>query len=109
MSPTRRDFIKTTAATAAALAAGPGVSLETAAQTVPAQGPDPLVLELAAEALDAARSAGASYADVRVGRYRRQAVGTRERQITGVSDSESYGLGVRTLVNGCWGFAATSV
>jgi TldD protein len=108
MSPTRRDFIKTTAATAAALAAGPGLTLETAGQTVPAPGPDPLVLELAAEALDAARSSGASYADVRVGRYRRQAIGTRERQITGVSDSESYGLGVRTLVNGCWGFAATS-
>jgi TldD protein len=108
MSPTRRDFIKTTAATAAALAAGPGLTTEAAPQIAPAPGPDPLVLELAAEVLNAARSAGASYADVRVGRYRRQAVGTRERQITGISDNESYGLGVRTLVNGCWGFAATS-
>jgi TldD protein len=65
-------------------------------------------LELAAEALGAAKDAGASYADVRIGRYRRQSVNTRERQITGVSDSESYGLGVRALVNGSWGFAATS-
>ena len=109
MISSRRDFIKTTAATAAALAAGPGLRFEPAAQAVTAPGADPLVLELAAEALDAARSTGASYADVRVGRYRRQSVGTRERQITGVSDSESYGIGVRTLVNGCWGFAATSV
>jgi TldD protein len=108
MTSSRRDFIKTTAATAAAIAAGPGFTLEPVGQTVAAPGPDPLALELAAEALDAARSSGASYADVRIGRYRRQAVGTRERQITGVSDSESYGLGVRTLVNGCWGFAATS-
>ena len=108
VSPTRRDFIKTTAATAAALAVGPGVSFG-AAQTVAAPAADPLVLELANEALDAARSAGASYADVRIGRYRRQTIATRERQVSGVSDNESYGIGVRTLVNGCWGFAATSV
>ena len=69
---------------------------------------EPYVLELAAEALGAAKDAGASYADVRIGRYRRQSVNTRERQITGVSDAESYGLGVRALVNGSWGFAATS-
>src|SRR5262245_60578021 len=107
LTATRRDFIKTTAATAAALAAGPGISFG-AAQTVAAPAADPLVLELANEALDAARSAGASYADVRIGRYRRQTIATRERQVSGVSDNESYGIGVRTLVNGCWGFAATS-
>ena len=61
------------------------------------------------EALNAAKDAGASYADVRIGRYRRQQVGTREQQVTGVSDSESLGCGVRCLVNGSWGFAATSV
>ena len=108
MSPTRRDFIKTTAATAAAIVAGPGVGLGSA-QTIAAPGADPLALELAKEALDAARAAGASYADVRVGRYRRQTIATRERQVSGVNDSESYGIGVRTLVNGCWGFAATSM
>src|SRR6185503_2856142 len=70
---------------------------------------DAAVLDLANDALNAARGAGASYADVRIGRYRRQQIATRERQVTGVTDSESYGLGVRTLVNGCWGFAATSV
>jgi TldD protein len=60
------------------------------------------------EALNAARDAGASYAYVRLGRYRRQFVATRERQVTGVNDAESYGIGVRALVNGSWGFAATS-
>jgi TldD protein len=108
LSSTRRDFIKVTAATAAALAAGPGVGFGSA-QTVAATTADPLALELAAEALDTARSAGASYADVRVARYRRQTIATREHQVRGVSDNESYGIGVRTLVNGCWGFAATSV
>src|SRR6188508_3011484 len=100
MSPTRRDFLKTTAATAASLA----IARDLAAQVAPATGPaaDPAVLDLAMVALDAARSAGASYADVRIGRYRRQSINTRERRITGVADSESYGLGVRTLVNGSW-------
>ena len=109
MSPTRRDFIKATTSTAAAVAVGRHLRLHADAQTLPAPAADPAVLELANEALTAARGAGASYADVRVGRYRRQSVATRERQVAGVSDTESYGLGVRTLVNGSWGFAATSV
>ena len=108
MSPTRRDFIKTTAATAATMAAVGHLRLDLDAQTIAAPGPDPAAIEIANEALNAAKSAGASYSDVRVGRYRRQAISTRERQITGVTDGESYGLGIRTLVDGCWGFAATS-
>jgi TldD protein len=106
MSPTRRDFIRTTAAATAAMALRPGP--QATAQTLAAPEADPLALELANAALDAARSAGASYADVRVGRYRRQNVSTRERNVTGVSDTESYGLGVRVLVDGSWGFAANS-
>jgi TldD protein len=109
MSPTRRDFIKATTSTAAALAVGRHLCPAAAAQTLPAPAADATVIDLANEALNAARSAGASYADVRIGRYRRQSVATRERQVQGVSDTESYGLGVRTLVNGSWGFAATSV
>jgi TldD protein len=108
MAQDRRDFIKTTGAATAILAAHPGLLLEPSAQSAGAPAADPAALELANAALNSARSAGASYADVRVGRYRRQEIATRERQITGVRDSESYGLGVRTLVDGCWGFAATS-
>jgi TldD protein len=109
MSTTRRDFIKTTAATAAALAAYGRVQDEPSARTQPAPGPDPFELDLAGEALNVARDAGASYADVRIGRYRSQSITTRERQVGAVSDTESYGLGIRTLVDGCWGFAAASV
>src|SRR5688500_12353494 len=108
MSTTRRDFIKTTAATAASLAAYSGLGFDPSAQSLSPPGADPLGMELAMEALNVARDAGASYADVRIGRYRSQSITTRERQVSGVSDTESYGLGVRTLVNGCWGFAATS-
>ncbi len=111
MSSTRREFIKSTAVTAASLAAFGTVSARQAApapQAPAAPSADPAAIDLAKDALDAATAAGASYADVRVGRYRRQSIVTRERQVSGVNDRESYGLGVRTLVNGCWGFAATS-
>ncbi len=105
----RRDFIKTTLAGAASLAAvGRLTAVGTAAQAGAAPAADAAALDLAMEALDAARAAGASYADVRIGRYRNQTIVTRERQVSSVSDEESYGLGVRTLVDGCWGFAATS-
>jgi TldD protein len=62
---------------------------------------------LADAGLAAARDAGASYADVRIARYRNQFLGARERQITGISDTESYGAGIRVIVAGTWGFAAT--
>jgi len=101
---TRRDFLK--AAAAATAVAGLGSCAPAA--TLRASGSDTFVDDLALEALNAARSAGASYADARIGRYRSQFVATRERQVTGVNDSESYGVGVRALVAGSWGFAATS-
>lgn len=109
MSPTRRDFIKTTAASVAALAATPHVGGAGAQVAAPPPAADAAALALAYEALNAARRAGASYADVRIGRYRRQRIATRERQVAGISANESYGVGIRTLVNGCWGFAATNV
>ncbi|HEU0302313.1 MAG TPA: TldD/PmbA family protein, partial [Longimicrobium sp.] len=62
---------------------------------------------LAMRALDAARGAGATYADVRVSRNRNQDLATRERQITGFEDSETFGFGVRVLAGGAWGFAAS--
>ena len=108
MSTTRRDFLRTTAATAAGVAACGPLALESFTQSVAAPSADAAALEIANEALNAARKAGASYADARVGRYRRQTISTRERQVANVSDGESYGLGVRTLVDGSWGFAATS-
>ena len=108
MTTNRRDFLKTGAAAAAVLAA-PRVLSAAGTPTFLAPPPgEAFADDLIAEALNAARDAGASYADVRIGRYRRQTINTRERQITGVADSESYGMGVRTIVNGAWGFAATN-
>jgi len=63
---------------------------------------------LADTALNAARAAGATYADVRVGRYLRQFVITREDKVQNVVNTESTGVGVRVIANGAWGFAATN-
>ena len=58
-------------------------------------------------ALNAARSKGATYADVRIGRYRNQFVSTRDDKVENVVDTLSYGMGIRVLAGGCWGFSAT--
>ncbi|NQT52388.1 TldD/PmbA family protein [bacterium] len=65
--------------------------------------------EIADVALNAASTGGASYADIRICRHKDQTVHTREERVEGVSDTESYGLGVRVLVDGTWGFAASPV
>ena len=62
---------------------------------------------LADVALATARTAKASYCDVRIGRYLNQSVITREHQVGNVTNRESSGVGVRVIVNGAWGFAAT--
>ena len=61
---------------------------------------------LADAALNAAKSKGASYADIRIGRYLNQYVVTREDKVQNIVNTESYGVGVRVIVNGCWGFVA---
>ncbi len=64
--------------------------------------------QLADVALNAARSKGATYADVRIGRYLNQAVITRETRVQNIANAESYGVGIRVIANGCWGFAASN-
>jgi TldD protein len=112
---TRREFLKQGGLAAAAIAAtacagsAPGTlpaPQPTGAMT-PAPAADASERALVLEAIGAARAAGASYADARVGRYRSASVATRERQIVQVTDSDSAGCGVRALVDGTWGFAAT--
>ncbi len=63
--------------------------------------------QLADKVLTAAKSKGATYADVRIGRYMRQYLVTREHKVESITNTESYGIGIRVLANGCWGFAAT--
>ncbi|MFN8356000.1 MAG: TldD/PmbA family protein [Spirosomataceae bacterium] len=59
-------------------------------------------------ALNAARSKGATYTDVRIGRYLQQFLFTRETKVQNIVNAESYGIGIRVIANGTWGFSATS-
>src|SRR4029079_17238208 len=103
----RRDFVKASAAIAAVAGARAAFG-QPVTGFLPNPPSDSTVDDLALEALNAAQAAGASYADARIGRYRRQFIATREHNVTGVNDSESYGIGVRALYKGSWGFASTS-
>lgn len=64
--------------------------------------------KLADVALNTAKSMGASYGDIRIGRYLNQFITTRENKVQNIVNSESFGAGVRVIVNGTWGFAATN-
>lgn len=63
--------------------------------------------QLADVALTAAKSSGASYADVRIGRYLNQFIITRENRVQNIANTESYGVGIRVIANGSWGFACS--
>ena len=69
-------------------------------------------------ALREAKKLKASYCDIRITRYRDQNIGVRlspERgtgktlEVPGIADTESFGFGVRVIVDGAWGFAASPV
>ncbi len=115
----RREFLKHSAMLAAVLAAEQALGTKRAfgasagsierAATDGMSMDDPAVKELMMAALTAAKSAGASYADVRIGRQRQNFVFTREQQIQNVVDTDTVGCGVRALVDGTWGFAASRV
>ncbi len=109
----RREFLKKSAQVAAAIAAAnawKATGGATALLAGPAAAPplpDAAIKDLMMDALNAAKMAGASYADVRIGRQRRNFVFTREHQIQNVVDTDSIGCGVRALVDGAWGYGGT--
>jgi TldD protein len=65
------------------------------------------VKELADAALKTAKDGGASYADIRINRYRNQSLFAREEHLQNANTEERFGFGVRVLVDGVWGFAAS--
>lgn len=104
----RRDFIYLTGmgASAAIMSSipvwGHDMPLDAALDRI-----DPALKKRMADvALNAARSRGATYTDVRIGRYLNQFVVTREDKVQNIVNTESYGMGVRVIANGSWGFAA---
>ena len=63
---------------------------------------------LADAAMNAATKAGASYCDVRIGRYVNQFITTRDTRVENIVNSESMGVGVRVIAGGAYGFASTN-
>ena len=81
-----------------------------------AKKPNPELAKLGAVALGEARKLKASYCDIRIIRSRQQFLNIRlnpERgtgktlEVPGVGDGGSFGFGVRVIVDGAWGFAAS--
>ena len=105
----RREFIKLSGLGLAAMA----VPVSVFSNSVPIDYMEPsfdviVNKRFADVALNAATKAGASYADIRIGRYRNQYVFTREDRVQNLVNTESYGAGIRVIANGTWGFAATN-
>ena len=104
----RRDFLTLTGIGLGGLIAPPFFGRTIVAEELSSRLDMALKKRLADTALDAATKSGASYCDVRIGRYLQQFVITREDKVENVVNTESTGVGVRVLVKGTWGFAATS-
>jgi TldD protein len=64
--------------------------------------------ELIELALDAADQAGASYADVRVSERETESLTVKNGALQAADSARSAGFGVRVLLDGAWGFAASS-
>lgn len=62
---------------------------------------------IAEDALGAAEGRGVTYADVRVVETRTRRLATKNGKVGSLASSQSLGVGVRVLLDGCWGFAAT--
>ncbi len=114
----RRDFLRTSAQTATAITLASAMPQRvlhalgvyspyarmTGAESSQYLADPALMQRLVLQAVDAARSAGARYAEARVTRTVSQIfVGSQVQ-----SDSEHLAIGVRVLVGGAWGFAASS-
>ena len=109
-SLTRRRFL---GASAASLLAADRLFGQPAAAS---KKPNPDLERLGAVALAEAKKAGATYADIRINRYRQQFSGyrlsperggTKTDEVPFVTDQASFGFGVRVIANGQWGFAAS--
>jgi len=66
------------------------------------------VADLVERALDAARSAGASYADARYLTEEWEAIDVQDDRVQGVDRGSTSGIGIRVVADGAWGFAGTA-
>ena len=113
----RREFLKSTGAAVTGASMGmagldalllPGRGHAVTVDALSAKLDVAFKKRLASTALDTATKAGATYCDVRIERYLRQFVITRENKVQNVINTESTGAGIRVIVNSAWGFAASN-
>lgn len=109
---TRRSFIGAGVSAASMLLADKLFGAPTDSTTRP----EASLEKLGTIALAEAKRQGATYADVRIGRFRLQFSGYRfspqrgsnvTDEVPFVTDQNSFGFGVRVIANGQWGFAAS--
>jgi len=109
---TRRSFLNTSVSAASLLLAHKLFGDPSPQATKPTADLE----KLGAVAISEGKKQGATYTDLRVGRHRTQFSGYRlspERgsnitdEVPFVTDQNSFGFGVRVIVNGQWGFAAS--
>jgi TldD protein len=63
---------------------------------------------LASSALERCRDFGVEHADVRIERLTSHALSLRDAAVEGNHQGETIGLAVRVVLDGTWGFAATT-
>src|SRR5271156_3830240 len=63
--------------------------------------------DIASWALNVAAQRGTFYADARIADDRSRMLSTKNGKVGGASDSESFGIGIRVIADGAWGFAAS--
>ncbi|MEM9280262.1 MAG: TldD/PmbA family protein [Verrucomicrobiota bacterium] len=100
----RRDWLHTTSAAGIALVSSRWSLAEESATTIADQ-----FSSLADLALAEAKQLGASFADFHLMQTDSESLFVREEMVQRVNANSRLGVSVRVLVNGAWGFAASSV
>jgi TldD protein len=99
----RRDWLRATSASAAALLAARWAPAQDRASALSAAFP-----VLADAALRRARELGATFAELRLMQTDAESLFVREEMVQGIDASSSSGCAVRVLAEGSWGFAASA-
>ncbi len=66
------------------------------------------MIELTRRAVEVATAGGADYADARFVAQDEETITVKNQEMEGIDRSSSEGIGIRVLVDGYWGFAATA-
>jgi len=108
----RRNFLKSSSIAAAGLLlskSSSGIFISNNSNSMPDKiFDDDFIKKMADTAIFTSKQNGATYSDFRLSSFRSQRISTRENTVENISDNENFGFSVRVIVNGAWGFAASS-